>query len=362
MEPTGQLITVKVPQGSVGGNMLHFETPEGEMQVKIPAGFREGTSFQVQLPTLPTEDVSRSTRPGREDAMSVGAQDGEDLAHAPHSLWPIASPAALRADGVALYHDALRAHKVAALRAHCEATLDAARAAVAAGERTERDVFNAILLRGSTRHDLKLGLDPVVLNALAEITATVGPSVREVFGCNPCLAEIGAIRSTDGAPRQPIHTDTGPSQTPQLLTTFVALQDIDEAMGPTTFLPGTHCKPEAGAALAEPDQRSALLRRGPVLLGTMAAGACTLYDSRLLHAGGPNQTPHARWLLYFSFSPSIELASELRGNGYGELQAHGYTLSDLEEYARLVAEQEGLEKQIAKVELVLKKNRARELR
>ena len=47
----------------------------------------------------------------------------------------------------------------------------------------------------------------------------------------------------------------------------------------------------------------------------MDAGSCTLYDSRLLHGGGPNTSPpdrEARWLLYFSFSPSEALAAELR--------------------------------------------------
>ena len=343
--------------------MLQFQTPEGKMEVEIPAGVREGTSFDVQVPVAKlTACVARPTAPGREDALSVGALDGKDLACAPHTPWPVAGPAALRDEGVALYHDALSAQKVLALRAHCEAVLDDACAAVAAGEKTEGDVFNAILLRGPTRHDLKLGLEPVVSSALAEVATVIGPSIRQTFGCDPYLAEIGAIRATGGAPRQPIHTDTGPSETPQLLTTFVALQDVDAAMGPTAFLPGTHRKPEAGAALAEPERRSALLRRGPMRLGVMPAGACTLYDSRLLHAGGPNETPHGRWLLYFSFCPSRELASELRGNGYAELQAHGYTLSDLDEYGALVSEQESLEKRIGRVEIELKKKRARVLR
>ena len=98
--------------------MLQFQTPEGKMEVEIPAGVREGTSFDVQVPVAKlTAGDARPTAPGREDALSVGALDGKDLACAPHTPWPVAGPAALRDEGVALYHDALSAQKVLALRA-----------------------------------------------------------------------------------------------------------------------------------------------------------------------------------------------------------------------------------------------------
>ena len=76
----------------------------------------------------------------------------------------------------------------------------------------------------------------------------------------------------NGAPRQPLHADTPRSDAPVLLTAFLALQDIDEDMGPTTFLPGTHADAEAHAALSSPTEKAKLLSQGR-RLGDMPEGA-----------------------------------------------------------------------------------------
>ena len=170
----------------------------------------------------------------------------------------------------------------AALRAHCEAKLEDSLAAVAAGA-AEHDHFGAILAR-SSRYDLKLELEPVVSEPLTEVLGKIAPLLRGAFEGDeePVLAELGAIFSTDGAPRQPLHSDTRRTDGPaDLLTAFVALQDIDQSMGPTTFLPGTHRDPTAHAAVTSPDLKAELLQTHPIRLGTMPAGACTVYDSRL---------------------------------------------------------------------------------
>ena len=276
----------------------------------------------------------------RNNAEAVGAWDHTLLAHAPQLQWPAPSPTNLRNEGVVKYNHALSRDKAAALRDICEQRLHASLEAVNAGILSDEDVFNKILVRGGTRCDLKLHvsempLHPVIADALADLTSLVGPSIREALGCdNPVLAELGAIRSTTGAPRQPIHADTGTTNEPVLLTTFVALQDVDQTMGPTTFLPATHNDEDYHNALAtgEPIDRANLLSSVPHRIGTMDAGSCTLYDSRLLHGGGPNHSPpdrEARWLLYFSFSPSEALAAELRGSSFGKLQEAKYTLNSL---------------------------------
>ena len=84
-------------------------------------------------------------------------------------------------------------------------------------------------------------------------------------------------------------------------------------------------------------QSAALLTTRPMRVGAMPAGGCTLYDSRLLHGGGPNESPRKRWLMYFSFCPTKPLMNELRGNAYGELQKAGHRLRDLEGGAPSVA-------------------------
>jgi hypothetical protein len=53
------------------------------------------------------------------------------------------------------------------------------------------------------------------------------------------MTELGAIVSEPGAASQDIHTDIPWSDT-RLYTTFVALQDVSEEMGPTIIYPQTH--------------------------------------------------------------------------------------------------------------------------
>jgi len=174
-----------------------------------------------------------------------------------------------------------------------------------------------------------------VSDSLAQALGRLSPLIRRAFGDGeePVLAELGGLYSTCGAARQPLHADTArapvPSAGPELVTAFVALQDIDESMGPTTFMPGTHTDVDAHAALRSPTQKAAMLRNRSFRLGAMPAGACVLYDSRLLHAGGANHAG-GRWLLYASFAASRQSMRDLRGKQYEELQRAAYTMAQLE--------------------------------
>ena len=65
-------------------------------------------------------------------------------------------------------------------------------------------------------------------------------------------------------------------------------------MGPTRFLPRTHdgARGEAAhAALANDIEGRAYCADAASLLGVLAAGDATLYDSRLHHCGGPYIAP-----------------------------------------------------------------------
>ena len=57
----------------------------------------------------------------------------------------------------------------------------------------------------------------------------------------PELFELGALVSDPTAPRQPLHPDTPWGKRLSVVTVVVALCDVDLAMGPTLFLPRTHC-------------------------------------------------------------------------------------------------------------------------
>ena len=125
-------------------------------------------------------------------------------------------------------------------------------------------------------------------------------------GDDASLFDWSCFTSDPGAPRQPVHPDNRYQPTPPLLTAFVALQDITEAMGATIFLPGTHtaeaharftAEGDGGAAkdalLADPPEgyENALLRRGDA----------AIFDPRCLHCGGANTSDQRRVLLYVSF-------------------------------------------------------------
>mmetsp|Transcript_24968 Transcript_24968/g.63335 ORF Transcript_24968/g.63335 Transcript_24968/m.63335 type:complete len:170 (+) Transcript_24968:219-728(+) len=127
-----------------------------------------------------------------------------------------------------------------------------------------------------------------------------------------------------------MHADTRCFESPELLTAFVALQDVSEAMGPTTFLTGTQ-NPLAHAAMLDPARKAGLLGAGPVRLGQMPAGGSTLYDTRLLHGGGTHTSALSgrRWLFYATFGKSRAVADEFHGREYAQLQREVHTVASL---------------------------------
>ena len=295
-------------------------------------------STVCELPVLSTIRGSRE-----HNAAEVGAAEGVLLEQAPIMPWSVASPAALDEEGCVHVPSVISPAACAVLRAHAESERQRSLAAVASGEALKKDHFGNILAR-SSRCDLKLELTPVVRDALAEALVPLAPLIRGSLQSDeePVLAELGAIYSTSGAPRQPLHADTRLTEgRAQLLTAFVALQDVHTSMGPTTFLPGTHRNPAAHAEVNSPLEKAGFLRAHPIRLGTMAAGDCTLYDSRILHSGGASHDARGRWLLYFGFAPSRPVMRELRGSVYEPLQRAAHTLSQLERERGVEAEREG---------------------
>jgi len=170
------------------------------------------------------------------------------------------------------------------------------------------------------RCDLKLELSPAVRRALRELLRKLRPTLTAVLGHDAELVGLSAVLSEFGAARQPIHADTAYREGGgvAILTTFVALQPIDESMGPTQFLPGTHTA-DAHAALRETE--ALLLESTPKVSALLGTGDATLFDSRVLHCGGANTSPERkrRVLFYVSFkarreeAPPRTLLDGLRG-------------------------------------------------
>ena len=150
------------------------------------------------------------------------------------------------------------------------------------------------------------------------------PAFVACLGEGAQLYELAALISDPGSPQQPFHPDTPyrDDQGVAVLTAFIALQPVDETMGPTLFVPGSHTA-EAHAAFNQRDDggdaRLAVLRRQPVWRAALGAGDVALFDSRLIHCGSANRSPRRRVLFYISFraagahAPPGTLLYDLRG-------------------------------------------------
>eukprot|EP00854_Cymbomonas_tetramitiformis_P024867 gene24867-30307_t len=93
----------------------------------------------------------------------------------------------------------------------------------------------------------------------------------------------------------------------RLISAFVALQDVNEFMGPTLIVPGTNTAivHEEVLAAQGPAERHEILGRYEALPGvvkcTLKKGDAVLLDSRALHLGSANVSEHRRVLFDFAF-------------------------------------------------------------
>ena len=226
--------------------------------------------------------------------------------------------ARLHENGLARVDGALSPSTVSALLEYISERLIAAKAAVEVQDygphHREALLHFGNVRRPIERADLKLRLTPLVAAAVAEALAPLQAVIADTLGREAELFELGAFVTDPGAPRQPVHPDTPYTPDPTACSTFIALQKIEEDMGPTVYLPGTHRDPAAHIALetreedpddgvADPGEAGAkerMLRGTPSQLAApMAGGDSITFDSRVLHCGTANESTRRRVLFYF---------------------------------------------------------------
>lgn len=270
----------------------------------------------------------------------LGAPEVEDAAHAVRRE----NTEFLKRWGFVVVRNVVDPAVCDCLREHVLATTDEA------SRQERRDLFGDIQEQGN-RWDLKLDLcEPVVaaLNGFAEHCGPVLEGFMSAKRSEMKIVELAAISSDPGAKVQPVHADTVhgvtrflqsdlmmpeasadaeededdslgeimkavATDTALICSALVALQDVDEAMGPTHVWPGTntveHHNTLVGLhATGSLDVRSAdaAFRVGHQKM-CLSKGDLVLYDSRTMHCGGANFSSASRRsvLVISTMSPGI---------------------------------------------------------
>jgi hypothetical protein len=236
-----------------------------------------------------------------------------------HELRPSAAAdalAVLARDGVVRVDDVLSA----ALCDECSLAVCSALArAVAAGRDAyspARDTDFGNVDEPGKRWDLYLDHDAPTAGGQtfrASLSSLLGDALaplRLLFdalfdGRDAAFYELAALVSDRGAASQRVHPDAVHQPQCPLYTVFVALQDIDAAMGCTHFIKGSHTR-VAHHSLRH--TREDYLAAAQYSQATLRRGDAVVMDARLFHFGGANEA-RRRKLLYFTLlHPSFDSA------------------------------------------------------
>jgi len=113
--------------------------------------------------------------------------------------------------------------------------------------------------------------------------------------------ELASVITDPGSLRQQIHPDLPFKEVAPLYVIFLALQDVDEAMGPTTFLLRTHTKKQ-NDMFNDQSKKDEQLRKAQPRTATLKKGDAVLFDARVLHCGNANDAERGSTRALFNFS------------------------------------------------------------
>ena len=220
----------------------------------------------------------------------------------------------LEREGCVGLRGALSSDTCASLRAWIDAESDRAKAEVEAGAAPFDARFGGVNCRGTDglfgrRQDMYLPVDAEpVRAALTEFARNLRPLLEPLVGADATLHEVSCLVADPGSPRQCIHADTIVLPCPQypeasmapLYTFFMALQDVEDDMGHTLFLPETHTDHALWNVRRADQEKYIASRRAS--RSKLAAGDVAIFDSRCLHAGLDNTSKKRRVLFYCTIS------------------------------------------------------------
>jgi hypothetical protein len=145
-------------------------------------------------------------------------------------------------DGVARINNVLSTETADQMRKYVNKLLVDTTEAVEQGFFDPDSLFGNVYCK-ENRWDLLLPLEgsEQVMNCVTEVLregSPVATAIESVLGKDAELYELSTLISDPGSKAQPLHPDILYQDTVHpILTCFVALQDIDDDMGPTVFMP-----------------------------------------------------------------------------------------------------------------------------
>jgi len=228
-------------------------------------------------------------------------------------------------DGCVSLRDALSKETANSLAKYVSAEKFRTEAAVADGSAVYDELFGAVNNRRH-RSDMFLPFDePIVQRALLEVTSNLRPILDELEGMleSGILHELSSFISDPGSPNQCVHCDTPfLSDVEPLYTFFVALQDVDDNMGHTTYLPGTHNQAAHRIFNGPQRQKDDLIASSKAVRSNLKIGDVVIFDSRVLHCGGANTSEGTRRILfYFTFTAgNVEANNPNPSRGMGSIR------------------------------------------
>lgn len=218
--------------------------------------------------------------------------------------------------GCACVTGALSSESADKLLAYVNAESERAKAAVTEGVVGFDERFGGVNCRGmnglfGNRQDMFLPMsEPLVRDSMEEIAANLAPFLKEAIGSEGMIHELSCLVADPGSPRQCIHADTIHMPCPQypnvsvepLYTFFFALQDVEDGMGHTVFLPQTHTAQAHLLWNSSQRQKERFIQSQPAVVSGLKKGDVAIFDSRILHCGMENCSSKRRVLFYFTAS------------------------------------------------------------
>jgi Phytanoyl-CoA dioxygenase (PhyH) len=153
----------------------------------------------------------------------------------------------------------------------------------------------------------------VLAEALLEILGKEGTTpdlYQSLVTAEGEFYELAGIITNPGSYRQMIHPDLPYQVEAPLYVVFLALQDVTDEMGPTSFLLKTNTAKAIDIFDSrDMDAKDEQLVNADCRMATLKKGDAVVFDARVLHCGGANdqQNGSTRVMLNFSFrNPKVK--------------------------------------------------------